>query len=66
MKSKKKEFPHYWICDSCAVKKGGKFPIGHACTITQGTCNYCKKDQVVLIPYVDFDWPFIKTSHLRD
>lgn len=60
------EIIDYWLCDDCATAKGGKFPNGHVCTVTHGTCKYCSKDNVMLIPWVDFEWPLRKTKHMRD
>jgi len=57
---------HYWICEECAEKAGGKFPEGHVCTVTVGTCKSCGSANVMLIPWVDFDWPNLMTKHLRD
>jgi len=57
---------HYWLCMECATKNGGKWPEGHACTVSVGTCPYCAEENVTIIPYVDFDWPDINTKHLRD
>lgn len=63
---RKEDIIDYWMCGDCATKFGGEFPEGHVCTVTYGTCAYCKKSDVTLIPYVDFDWPLRKTKHLRD
>jgi hypothetical protein len=60
------KFPHYWLCSECADAKGGKWPEGHVATVTHGECPYCKTPDVTIIPYVDFDWPDLKTKHLRD
>lgn len=48
---------HYWLCSECARDKGGVFPEGHACTVMSGKCPYCDKENVTLIPWVDFDFP---------
>lgn len=51
------KFEHYYMCIDCAKDKGGVFPEGHVCTVTKGECPYCKAQDVVLIPWVDFNWP---------
>lgn len=56
---------HYWLCIDCAKEKGGIFPEGHVCTVMKGECPYCKKDKTI-VPWVDFDWPDVRTKHLRD
>lgn len=56
---------HYWLCGKCAIKKGGIFPKGHVCTAIQGQCLYCKKKEVTLIPWVDFNWPKNNKKNIR-
>lgn len=53
----KPKFEHYYMCSECATSKGGVFPEGHVCTVMSGTCEYCNKVDVTLIPWVDFNWP---------
>lgn len=48
---------HYWLCSECAESKGGVFPEGHCCTCIVGECPYCKAKDIMLIPWVDFNWP---------
>lgn len=57
---------HYWLCEPCANKFGGKFPERHIFTVTVGECKHCHEKDVTLIPWVDFNWPNEKTEHLRD
>ncbi len=63
-------FPHYWICATCAAEKGGVWPEGHCATVGDIECKYCNdKNRAkgeASAPYVDYDWPNLKTSHLRD
>lgn len=55
--NKKKEFPHYDMCESCAEKMGGYLPKnGNWITVRLGTCQYCNKESQTLIPWVDFNW----------
>lgn len=56
MKKKTTPFPHYWLCWDCAETRGGTWPVGHCATVTMGTCPYCNKEDVTIIPYVDFNW----------
>lgn len=51
------KFKHYYMCSDCAKDKGGVFPEGHVCTVMRGECPYCKTQDVILIPWVDFNWP---------
>ena len=66
----KQYFPHYWICDECAKQRGGIWPKGHCATIAIKTCQYCEvknhTESEGIAPWVDYDWPNIKTEHLRD
>ena len=55
--SKQDKLPHYWICDECAKKKGGKIPPGSCGTMCGGECKYCGDKNAVLTPIVDFKWP---------
>lgn len=62
-------FPHYWICSECAKERGGSWPKGHVATFSQMLCKYCKGDkqgEEFIAPYIDYNWPNLKTSHLRD
>jgi hypothetical protein len=60
-------FRWYWICDACAVKMGGEWPPNHVCTATIAKCNYCKsKKEKTVIPWVDYNWPGIDTTRMRD
>lgn len=60
-------FPHYWMCWECAEKLGGKWPKGHCATVTSGICKYCDDPELkTIIPWVDFNWPGLDTSQLRD
>ena len=61
-----KKFEHYWMCFECATEMGGTFPEGHCCTVCLDTCPYCGKENVTVVPYVDFDWTDLDTEHLRD
>lgn len=56
MTNKEDELEHYFMCNDCAVKKGGIYPEGHVCTMTFGECPYCKRTRT-LIPWCDFNWP---------
>jgi Lar family restriction alleviation protein len=47
---------HYWICDVCALERGGKCE-GRGTTAMTGTCPYCTSAEVTLIPIVDYNWP---------
>lgn len=67
MKKKTKlELPHYWICEFCALDKGGTWPKGHCATVTFGLCEYCKTKEITIIPIVDFNWPDRDLSEHRD
>jgi hypothetical protein len=48
---------HYYACFECNSKAGGKFPKGHICTMSEGKCEVCGKEDTTLIPWVDFNWP---------
>jgi hypothetical protein len=50
------------MCYECATELGGVFPEDHVCTVTRGECPYCKTQDVVLIPWIDFNWPEDKAS----
>lgn len=56
----KKKFPHYWICEACALSKGAVNNIFVA-TCTLRRCEYCKgkkqKKGEFLHPYLDYDYP---------
>jgi len=47
---------HYWACDKCNTNAGGVFPEGHVCTMTEGECKVCGDTDVMLIPWVDYNW----------
>ena len=47
----------YDACSECCKEAGGVWPEGHLCTASLGKCSICGKDEVYLIPWVDFDWP---------
>ena len=50
------DFPDHWICTACAIIKGGtRAKEAYKCYL--GTCPYCEGRQVVLTPWVDYDWP---------
>jgi len=61
----KEKFPHYWLCDDCATARGGIWPKGHVCTVTQGDCKYCGMKNAILIPWVDYNWPRDKQADLK-
>ncbi len=46
----------YWACDDCNTSAGGVFPDGHVCTAVSGECKVCNKEDVTLIPWVDYNW----------
>lgn len=48
---------YYDICEVCAREKGGNLKDADGCTVHAGECGYCKRKDVVLIPWVDFNWP---------
>jgi hypothetical protein len=64
------DFPHYWICSTCAAERGGRWPEGHVATCAEKTCKYCNGEkqgaEKYIAPYVDFDWPEMDTSAERD
>lgn len=67
MKTSQKQIKEqYWTCNECAEKAGGKFPKDHVCTACLGDCPICHTKNVTLIPWVDFNWPDIRTAHMRD
>lgn len=39
------EFPHGYICGTCAKKKGLRWPKGHCATATIEECPYCGKEK---------------------
>lgn len=56
-KQPKERVDKYFICESCAKKKGWKLP-GHAITVIHGLCGHCnRQDEATLIPEVDFIGP---------
>lgn len=54
-----------YTCHDCAVKRGGKWPKGHICTMSTGDCDFCKKEKT-LASTSDYDWPHIDLSAGRD
>ncbi len=49
---------HYWACDFCNYEAGGRISNGMVgITITHGKCEICNKENVMLIPWVDYNWP---------
>lgn len=57
---------HGMTCKECANKAGGKMPENHTCTVSIGDCPICLKKDITLIPWIDFNWPNVRTAHLRD
>lgn len=51
----------YWICDTCAKERGGKWPKGHVATVSLMKCGYCDGknhgSQEAIAPWVDYNWP---------
>ncbi len=60
------DFPHYWICMTCATAKGGTWPEGHVATVSIKPCEYCndahRQPNEAIAPWVDFDWPDAKLT----
>ena len=59
-------FPHGAICMTCALKRGAHVPKDSCCTVTSGTCKYCKKRNRVLSPIRDYDWPKYRVKAIFD
>lgn len=59
------KFPHYEMCNSCAIKMGGIMPEDTVCTVSEGTCEYCKRPDQILVPWVDFNWPKDKKTDTK-
>jgi hypothetical protein len=62
-----KDFPHWNICEPCAVKKGARWGKdgGIGITMTSGFCPYCDQ-KATLIPLSDFEWPAYKKKAIFD
>lgn len=65
------QFPHYWICTACAKERGGVWPERHVATLAAKMCLYCNGGKQLpterfIAPYVDYNWPNLDTSMLRD
>ena len=59
------EFPHIFICGTCAHSKGGKWPKGHCATCHVAKCGYC--NQIDGLSNIgDWDWPDRKPRGMRD
>lgn len=55
---KPKPFKDWHACLACNLKMGAIIPKGErAITAGPGTCPYCKRRDVMLIPHRDYDWP---------
>lgn len=53
------------ICTLCAELSGARMVEGHTCTVNSGVCPHCDCE-MTLVPWVDFNWPGVRTAHLRD
>jgi predicted amidophosphoribosyltransferase len=58
----------YWICDTCAKERGGKWPEGHVATLAVKKCGYCDgKNHGVkeaIAPWVDYNWTNKELTHI--
>lgn len=54
-----------YICHDCATELGGIWPEGHCATISQGTCDYCKKTKATA-SIGDYNWKSQNFLDLRD
>lgn len=52
----------YYACDTCLQAAGGKSIPGHICTVSSGTCEVCWKENVTLIPWVDYSFKDAKIN----
>jgi hypothetical protein len=54
-------FPHYWICATCAVERGGVWPERHVATMLLTECEYCgganQEEDEGAAPWTDYNWP---------
>lgn len=51
------EYGKYWICEPCAIKKGGDLSGAMGITVIRGICSWCKAPKVqMIIPIRDFKW----------
>lgn len=64
--TKEKEFPFEYICQPCAIEKGGRWPEGHVATFHPATCPYCMVPNKSLCNIGDFGWPDNKKRGMRD
>lgn len=51
---------HYQVCNDCNTKAGGVYPDGYTYATRIGQCENCGKKYVILIPWVDYNWPVRK------
>jgi hypothetical protein len=64
-KQQKTQFPHDYICSSCAEKRGGRWPKKHVATMSESLCPYCKKKKGTC-NIGDWDWTDGKARGMRD
>lgn len=55
-KTTENKLPHYFICEICAIEKGGKMRHSVGNTVHMGNCGYCGSKNVTMIPTRDFIW----------
>jgi hypothetical protein len=68
-KNKKKpkvDLPHWNICENCANERGGQIPPRSCCTVSEGTCLYCNKENQTLTPLTDFVWANGEVEYIWD
>lgn len=59
------DFPHSFICCTCAHNRGGQWPLDHVATMHRDICPYCGRDDT-LTNVGDWDWPDGRARGMRD
>jgi len=54
-----------FICGTCAVALGGKWPDGHVATLHSGVCPVCGEERT-LANVGDWKWPDRRRRGMRD